>query len=239
MSAVWARARTEPHRTANGRRPAATGRRPGGEDGLQARYPPPVPDSNDELPREGWWTEMEDTLRARAASEPGAHPTSRCSVAAVLHFDGPPRVLMMQRTVRSGDPWSGQVSLPGGKWKRDDVDLVATAVREAEEEVGIQLAPERELVARLETQRTHIGGVDVTPFVFRVNEVPETRTSAEAASVFWLPLERAASGELDGEFRWDQGQVIRRMPCWNYEGRVVWGLTHRILSGLLDLAGRG
>ena len=64
--------------------------------------------------------------------------------------------------------------------------------------------------------------------------------SGEADEAFRLQLERARAGELDAEFPYEKDGVVHRLPSWRYEGRVIWGLTHRILSGLLalDTAGR-
>ena len=64
------------------------------------------------------------------------------AVAVVLAPD-PDAILLIRRAERTGDPWSGHIALPGGRREPADPDLVATAIRETGEEVGIALEPER------------------------------------------------------------------------------------------------
>src|SRR5512143_2692083 len=75
---------------------------------------------------------------------PPADGRKRAAVAALVR-DAPagPRVLLMKRVDREGDPWSGHISLPGGRHDKRDPDLLATAIRETHEELGIQLAGTR------------------------------------------------------------------------------------------------
>jgi ADP-ribose pyrophosphatase len=47
------------------------------------------------------------------------------------------KILLIKRVERRGDPWSGQVAFPGGRWKPGE-DLLGTAVREVQEEVGVR-----------------------------------------------------------------------------------------------------
>ena len=55
----------------------------------------------------------------------------------------------------------------------------------------------------------------------------------EALAAFWLPIELAASGALDGVYQVPAMQL--QFPSWTYEGHVIWGLTRRILDDLLAL----
>ena len=63
-------------------------------------------------------------------------------VALIINQNDPHGICFIERTQREGDPWSGQVSLPGGKISRDDKTLVDGVIRETCEEVGIQLKKE-------------------------------------------------------------------------------------------------
>jgi 8-oxo-dGTP pyrophosphatase MutT (NUDIX family) len=176
--------------------------------------------------------------RPRAISRLAA--PRRAAVAALLREgERGPEVLLMLRAIHSGDRWSGQVSFPGGREEEHDPDLRATAIRETAEEVGVDLARTAEVIGRLDAVRARnragITRLSVWPFVFAASEPVEPSTSDEAASVFWLPLQLAASGELDAVYDYKAGPLSLSLPCWRYQGHVVWGMTFGMLQGFLEM----
>lgn len=187
------------------------------------------------------WSDLERILASHRPTEPRSPPPSRSVVAAILDLAQAPRVLLMLRSEYATDPWSGHVSLPGGRHDARDPDLVATAIRETREEVGIDLARAARLIGRLgphaAVSRGKVLPMDITPFVFALDAGVEPVPGAEAQAVFWLPLDLAASGALDDEYAHRRDDEVRLLPCWRFEGRVVWGLTYRILQALLVVAG--
>jgi 8-oxo-dGTP pyrophosphatase MutT (NUDIX family) len=163
----------------------------------------------------------------------------RAAVAAILRFDrGRPEVLLIERAEHAEDRWSGHVSMPGGREDDGDADLLATAMRETREEVGVDLASAH-LLGRLDPvhaiARGRILPMTITPFVFEPLEEPQVRLGPEAAACFWLPLDAARAGALDGAYEYHLGPVPLRLPCWRWEGHTVWGLTHRMLARLLEV----
>jgi 8-oxo-dGTP pyrophosphatase MutT (NUDIX family) len=173
------------------------------------------------------------------ASAPAADGRRRAAVAALLH-DEPagPRVLLMKRSERTGDPWSGHISLPGGRHDPRDPDLLATAIRETHEELGIELGGARLLGALpvLSPLTSGPSGIEVTPFVFATQLAVEPQPGPEAEAAFWLPIELAASGALDDHYVYPATGT--KFPGWRYDSHVIWGLTWRILGDLLEAARR-
>ena len=172
----------------------------------------------------------------------GEPPKRRAAVAALLRdAANGPEVLLMRRTAHPADPWSGHVSLPGGGHEAYDDDLLATAVRETHEEVGVGLEGSATLLCRLEpvvaVGRTRVLPMDTTPFVFLATERVAPQRSDEAAETFWLPLRPAVAGALDGVHIWHQRGTPHESPCWTYEGRTIWGLTYRMVRRLLVAGG--
>jgi 8-oxo-dGTP pyrophosphatase MutT (NUDIX family) len=162
----------------------------------------------------------------------------RAAVAVLLHEEpAGPRVLLMKRVEREGDPWSGHISLPGGRHDTRDADLLATAIRETHEELGIDLAGARLLgsLPVLQPYTSGPAGLEVAPFVFVTHAAVEPCCGPEAESAFWLPVELAASGALDDTYTYPG--TSRTFPSWRYESFTIWGLTWRILGDLLA-AGR-
>ena len=161
----------------------------------------------------------------------------RAAVAAVIHEEpAGPRVLLMKRVERAGDPWSGHISLPGGGYHASDATLLETAIRETREELGIELARARVLgsLAPLHPRSAGPYGIEVTPFVFATTEPVEPQPSDEAEAAFWLPLELARSGSIDDSYVYPGSSMT--FPSWRYEGYIIWGLTWRILGELLAAA---
>jgi 8-oxo-dGTP pyrophosphatase MutT (NUDIX family) len=178
-----------------------------------------------------------DRLAANLKRQP-APPRSegRCAAVACVLDDDPngPRVLLMKRVERVGDPWSGHISLPGGGYQADDgEDLLATAIRETREELGIELEGARMLgnLPPLHPLTSGPKGIEVTPFVFHTTHALEPVCGPEALAAFWLPLDLAASGALDSQFEY--APTSMKFPAWTYEGHVIWGLTWRILGDLI------
>ena len=150
---------------------------------------------------------------------------------------GAAEVLLMRRIERADDRWSGQIGLPGGHHDAGDADLVATAMREAQEEVGLDLAREAELVGVLPAVQAKARGfllpMWITPVVFVARGELAPVPGPEAAEAFWFPLARARRGELAATHTYRRGEEQRVLPAWDCGGRVVWGLTYEILAGFL------
>lgn len=179
------------------------------------------------------WIERLATRVTIGDTRPPDDGRRRAAVAIVLHDD---RVLLMKRTEREGDPWSGHISLPGGRFDARDPDLLACAIREAREELGLELESARLLgnLRALQPMSSGPLGMEVTPFVFVTERALEPQPGPEAQAAFWLPLPLAASGALDDTYTYPGTE--RTFPSWRYETYVIWGLTWRILGDLLALA---
>jgi len=76
----------------------------------------------------------------------------------------------------------------------------------------------------------------VSPFVFAVPAGTPAHTSAEVALALWVPLDELAEPGSATEYlhRMRDGTVMR-FPAYGARGHVVWGMTHRILTGFLEI----
>lgn len=155
---------------------------------------------------------------------------------AVILSPDPDSILLIRRAERAGDPWSGHMALPGGRQDPVDPDLMTTAIRETSEEVGLVLRP-NQLVGSLDdvVPRTPVlPPIAVRPYVFLLDRRPELVLNPEVAAADWVPLDLLLHPETYHTVRLEIRGEDREFPAYRVEEAVVWGMTERILSGLLD-----
>jgi 8-oxo-dGTP pyrophosphatase MutT (NUDIX family) len=127
---------------------------------------------------------------------------------------------------------AGEISFPGGRRDRPDEDLRQTAVREAEEEIGLDPA-DVELVGALPPIGTFVTSYKVHPFVGLIPEKLELRPNpAEVETVLEFGLKQLR--EAYAMRRLVRRGVPIRTPTFEVERHLIWGATARILSDLLD-----
>jgi 8-oxo-dGTP pyrophosphatase MutT (NUDIX family) len=168
---------------------------------------------------------------------PGMYPERALTRAAVLVplIDHPQgiTVLLTRRSDHLNDH-AGQVSFPGGRIDPGDRDAAAAALREAQEEVGLD--PQRvELVARLDTYVTRTG-FEVTPWVGLIAPpVWFTPDPFEVAEVFEVPLAFFLDpGSRKTESRIWQG-MQRFFYVYPWPNYYIWGATAGMLSNLAEV----
>ncbi|MFC1679714.1 NUDIX hydrolase [Elusimicrobiota bacterium] len=147
-------------------------------------------------------------------------------------------LLLMKRAENPQDPWSGQIGLPGGRRDPEDKDFLATALRETKEETDIRL-PEDALLGSLSDMRPRNRGLPpfvIRPFVFSLERKPEVIVSPEADYAFWIPI--SALRDSDGETRLHYRGANRKVRAFRPDKHVIWGITYRILTPFLKLAGK-
>lgn len=156
------------------------------------------------------------------------------AAVAIVHTRREPEtVLLIRRSERPDDSWSGHWSLPGGRCEPADPDAVHTALRELEEECGLRLT-----AAHLERALPHTVArrkappfLLVAPFVFRVDaELPTTLDAREAVESLWIPA--AVLGDTaHHSLRAVPGRPREMLfPTIELRGAPLWGFTYRLLT---------
>ena len=159
----------------------------------------------------------------------------RWAAVALIVAPDPEAFLLIRRADRADDPWSGHLALPGGRWHEDDTDLLATAIRETREEVGIILEP-TSLAATLAdvVPRTPVlPPLAIRPFVFHVAGRPPIGPNPEVAGTAWVELAPLRLPDAHHEVVMEIRGQRRVFPAFRTPMGSIWGLTERILSLLL------
>lgn len=179
-----------------------------------------------------------DRLVAELASSPTVVSDDfalRQAAVSVLLAPDPDQLLVIRRTERSGDPWSGHLALPGGRRELSDIDLLHTAIRETAEETGVMLdrAWCRATLDDLTPHTAVLPSIVVRPFVFRLPARVEAASSNEVAVARWVPLE--LFGE-PGVFRSlsveSRGQRLTARGYQLHHG-FLWGMTERMVTPIV------
>jgi 8-oxo-dGTP pyrophosphatase MutT (NUDIX family) len=182
-----------------------------------------------------------EPLSAEVVPGPARRPT-RASVALVVRpAEVDIELLLIKRATVPGDPWSGHMAFPGGRQASKDPSARHTAVREAREEVGLDLE-EGSYLGQLDDVTPRPGGPDivVSSFVFSVGPGADVRLNHEVALAVWVPLQQLADPRSATDHVYElTGGTALRFPAIRYEEHVIWGLTHRIIAQFLDLAPKG
>jgi len=176
----------------------------------------------------------------RAGSEPGyvpPIPPRRGGVLVLLypHNDALYLPLILRPTYDGVH--SGQVSFPGGREEKIDTSLVATALREAYEEVGI--APEQvTIIGQLSRLYIQPSNFEVYPTVGWTTQRPAfVIDPSEVARLLEVPLVAFQNPANRYHEQWTlRGRQVQ-VPFFRIEGETVWGATAMILSELLAVIG--
>ncbi len=142
-------------------------------------------------------------------------------------------VLLTQRTTHLRDH-GGQISFPGGRMDPEDAGPNETALRESEEEIGLER--ERvEIIGQLPEYLT-VSGYCVTPIIGLVKPQAEyVLDEFEVADIFEVPLSFLMDPANHQVRVWQSEQGSRRFYSMPYEGRFIWGATAGMLRNLYHL----
>jgi len=156
---------------------------------------------------------------------------ANASVLIPLFQDGGETGLVLIHRAQDSGPHSGQMAFPGGMVEvRDRGDLLATALRETREEIGIRPEDVR-VVGTLAQRRTVLTSLTVKPFVGVIPyPYPFQLDEREVQGVTTAALKDLVGGVLCGENPYDLPP-----PVYPVEGKPVWGLTARMITELLEV----
>jgi peroxisomal coenzyme A diphosphatase NUDT7 len=180
-------------------------------------------------------------IRGRlAASLPGAEPVSLVSgsvpsavLVPLVEIRGETHVLFIKRP-ETMTTHKGEIAFPGGKSDPAvDADLLATARREAREEIGLDPGAV-EIVARLGGVATAASRFTITPYVGFLARPPDlVPNPGEVVRVLEVPLSELLDASRFHEERWDGFQRDMAVFFFELDDETVWGATARILTDLL------
>ena len=185
---------------------------------------------------------VRDGIERRPVATDGAPSPGRPAAVLVVVFpdaDAEARVVLIERPTADGHHHSGEVSFPGGKAEPTDADAIATALREANEEVGLDPgAVGLHVVGLLDQLWIPVSDFAVTPVLALAQRRPVyVPAPDEVAAIIEPPLARFLPGApIETIDRTIRGWPLR-YGHYAIDGLSVWGATARVLSQLGAVVG--
>jgi len=133
----------------------------------------------------------------------------------------------------------GEISFPGGSKEDRDRDLLGTALREVEEELGLIISL-NDVIGELSEVFTYSSNFLISPFLTLVKNRPQVRTlSTEVSYVLEVDFNKLLDPSMYSEDDRSSNGKQYSIPYYDYDGEVIWGATAQIINQLVKIIREG
>lgn len=167
--------------------------------------------------------------------------TPRKSAVLILLYPGfknhGVKTVLIVRSEKEGSTHGGQISFPGGGFQESDVNLSETALREAEEEIGVDKSAVS-LIGELTSLYIPVSNYLVSPYIGIYKSEPEfTIHTAEVKELMEVELSEFLSpGSRHTITKYIKMlDTDKQVPCYTINGKIIWGATAMIVSELSEV----
>lgn len=185
-------------------------------------------------------------MQAQARMSPVNHrhyidirPDHRVACVLALIYkgvEGWTTVLIERQTIHPEDKHGGQLGFPGGQLEESDPDLSYCALREAQEEIGIDPSKVK-IIGQLTELYVYVSNFLVYPFVGFVDTMPKlVPQPTEVKSILHVPLKIIKVPEIKKKTDISvRGRLLKDVPYYEVSGKILWGATAMMMSELETL----
>lgn len=157
------------------------------------------------------------------------------SVLLLLFPEGDRLYICLMKRPSTMKDHPGQVSFPGGKIEKYDVSAEITALREAQEEVGIDPSS-IEVLGKLSDLFVEVSKFSIQPFLAWSDQKPAfSVNSGEVEELILLPLDNYLNEDIISETELQTVTGMLSVKFYSYNGQIIWGATAMILTELIDI----
>ena len=178
--------------------------------------------------------EIKYKLNSNNSEKPSGRPQASVLIAILNYgkFIGSPELIYTQRSSHLSTH-SGEVSFPGGKAEKTDLNLFGTALRESNEEMGLKSEDVTELGKLDYLISRH--KVEVNPFVASIDQPQTFKPNEEIQEIFTVPLDFLLDLNNIQRERIERQGDVWQVPTWNIKNQKIWGLTAMITVNFLNV----
>lgn len=179
-----------------------------------------------------------EALRSQVPRRADRPDFRQAAVLLPLYQSGVGPHLILTKRTEEVPTHKGQIAFPGGGFEEGDGDLLATALRETQEEIGLEPGAV-EIIGTLDDTVTVTSRHVVRPFVGFVPHPYSYRLDPfEIERLIHLPILPLLSGAPFREEIWERDGQPVVVYFYEYDGDTIWGLTARILKQFMETVGR-
>ena len=179
-----------------------------------------------------------EALRSQVPRRADRPDFRQAAVLLPLYQSGVGPHLILTKRTEEVPTHKGQIAFPGGGFEERDGELLATALRETQEEIGLEPGAV-EIIGTLDDTVTVTSRHVVRPFVgFVPHPYPYRLDPFEIERLIHLPILPLLSGAPFREEIWERDGQPVVVYFYEYDGDTIWGLTARILKQFMETVGR-
>ena len=158
------------------------------------------------------------------------HNTKHAAVLIVI-YGGNHTVIMTQKPLTM-QQHAGEISFPGGKIAQDDENLLDTAIRETQEEIGLDV-PRHSVIGQLKPVQTRNSGYTIIPFISILDDIVSLQPNAEVDEILHIPLfELLQTLSVDDDL---EHRSLFEAYKLTYGDKLIWGASARMLKQIADV----
>ena len=164
----------------------------------------------------------------------------KCVKSSFTEFD----LLLMQRAYNDADPWSGQISFPGGRFEQSDTSMQTTAERETKEEIGFCLQT-NDYLGQLDDVFGPIVSdkktIHISSFFYLLEATPSVDPNHEVEQIIWMPLKGLLEANRRVHFAHPSVANVTmqgiRLDALSRDGEplILWGLSLYLMEHLFEI----
>ncbi len=173
---------------------------------------------------------LKEQLTSEIFPEPKHDGKTKLASVLVIIYGTEPKVLMIEKSKKL-NIHAGEIAFPGGKWIKNDNDLLDTALRETREEIGLNIS-RKNVIGQFENVVTLNSGFMISSFLSVLDDIPQLKTNFEVKSVLHIPLIPLLETLSDDQD--PNHKSIQEMYKFTYKDKVVWGASARILKHVVN-----
>lgn len=164
------------------------------------------------------------------------NPKLSAVIILLYHENSSLKIIFIRRSVYVG-LHSGQIAFPGGKYENNDKNLIETAKREMEEELGIN-RNSYQILGQLTDLYVPPSNFLLRSFVAYTENKPQfIINEREVQEVLIFDFEQFKQSDVikHGDFKAHNSEKLIKAPYYGIDGNVIWGATAMVMSELIDL----